>query len=475
MKTKHSPYDVIIIGSGIGGLTCGNYLAKAGLKVAIFEQHDKVGGCCSSFQRHGFTFDTGAHTLSALGEQGAFRQILRELSIERKLRFVRPDPYDKVIFPEFSFTLGRDIKDTVVQLQKIFPKEAKNIERFFHFVETLNYMKAYPQLKDKRTIDFLNDYFKDPRLIMVFLTLAAYLGTFSTELSAFGTVVFYKDDVLDGGYYPLGGMQHLADIFAENFKHYSGKIYASSPVRRIIVKHKQAQGVEIEGGGVFRARYIISNADARLTFLNLIGKKELPKDYVASLLKMEPTVSAFCVFLGIKKKLRSWGILTNLRYIHDIKADLRSLKTHKHNLILSPSMCDPSLAPPRHDSLIILRLVPFKERSYWERNKFKIRDEYIQKAEELLPGLSDHIVVNEIATPYTYYRYTRNYQGAFGGWAPTISQFLFKRLTQTTPIENLYLAGHWTRPGLGINNVASSGAIVAKKLLKTLTKQGGGP
>ncbi|MGA1839990.1 MAG: FAD-dependent oxidoreductase [bacterium] len=82
-------YDVIIIGAGIGGLVCDNYLAKSGLKVLIIEQHHKVGGYCSSFRRGPFIFDAGVHELTHCGEKGVLGKIIRELNIDNKIDFRR--------------------------------------------------------------------------------------------------------------------------------------------------------------------------------------------------------------------------------------------------------------------------------------------------------------------------------------------------------------------------------------------------
>ena len=105
MKQGHNNiYDVIIIGAGISGLVCGCYLAKAGLKVLIVEQHDKPGGYCTSFKRHGFIFDAAAHSFGSYREGGNFKKIVKELGVDTMLKIVRANPSDIVTTPDFKIT-----------------------------------------------------------------------------------------------------------------------------------------------------------------------------------------------------------------------------------------------------------------------------------------------------------------------------------------------------------------------------------
>ena len=102
-------YDVIIVGSGIGGLTCGALLSKRGYKVLVLEQHYQVGGYCSSFERRGFVFNTGVEDVSGLAERGPVTYLLRELGLEKDDLFVRNTT-------GYIFR-GREIKN-VIKIQK---------------------------------------------------------------------------------------------------------------------------------------------------------------------------------------------------------------------------------------------------------------------------------------------------------------------------------------------------------------------
>ena len=104
VKTDKNIYDVIIIGAGISGLICGCYLAKAGLKVLIVEQHDKPGGYFTSFKRKGFSFDAAAHSFGNYREGGHVRKILTDLEADKLIEIRRYNPSDIVITPDFKIT-----------------------------------------------------------------------------------------------------------------------------------------------------------------------------------------------------------------------------------------------------------------------------------------------------------------------------------------------------------------------------------
>ena len=125
------------------------------------------------------------------------------------------------------------------------------------------------------------------------------------------------------------------------------------------------------------------------------------------------------------------------------------------------------------DSKTILGFVnaPFKTKRFWADNKSKFMDIFIKKVEEyIIPDLSQHIIYKEAATPYTMYRYTLNYKGAAYGWATFPTQLFTPELRQTTPIDGLFLTGHWTTQTQGIPGVAYVGYHTAESIIKRSCK-----
>jgi phytoene dehydrogenase-like protein len=480
---KKDEYDVIIIGAGIGGLTCGCYLAKAGMKVLIVEQHYKPGGYCTSFKRKGFTFDAAAHYLGGLRENGPLRKIFNELGLDAKTEIIRFDPADIVIFPEHKIHIRTDIDVTISELQENFKHEAENINSFFKFIWNSEYANLYIKLKDWTFKDLLDIYFKDHQLKSILGIFLTNIGVPPSKASALASAILYREFLLDGGYYPKGGMQAFPDAFVERFKEWGGKIILGKKVEKIVVENQSVKGVVISDDFIL-SKIVVSNCDATNTFFHLIGKEHLPAEFVRKIKNLEISPSAFIVYLGLNKSYSKilknrcswWCVLNDNLNIEKIFSDLdRKEKPYSEDgfFCFFPSSHDTSLAPP--DNEVILLLVPAKmtDSNFWLKNRHYVAAELIKKAEKFVPDLSNSIVVNELATPLTLYRYTSNKNGASYGWASTLSQIDRNTMPPKTFIKNLYLAGHWATQGIGpggISTVAYCGKNVAKLVIKSLIK-----
>ncbi|MCX7926739.1 MAG: FAD-dependent oxidoreductase [Candidatus Omnitrophica bacterium] len=240
-------YDVIIIGAGIGGLTCGCYLAKAGMKVLIVEQHTQVGGYCTSFNRQGFTFNVLTSTLGNLGKNKALGLIMSELGIDKKLDFIKVDPSDIILTSVYSIPIYSDFNKTINKLQESFPKEAIKIKEFFDFIRNSDMINLYFKLRRKTLKELLDSYFLDIQLKSIFTMMLCRLGLHPKDIAAFTSVVHFREFIMDMGYHPKGGMQRLSDAFAGRFRDFGGEILLKSRVDKIIIKNKKAMGVNIKG------------------------------------------------------------------------------------------------------------------------------------------------------------------------------------------------------------------------------------
>jgi phytoene dehydrogenase-like protein len=480
-------YDVAIVGSGIGGLSCGALLAKRGLKVLVLEQHYLAGGYCTSFPRKGHsTFDAGVHEISGLGPKGPVRYLLRELAIENKLEFKRVT--SEYVFSGIRFQVPHDWKDFVNLLGTYFPAEKMNILAFFDEMkgiyddiyrdldvrkgvigppETVEEMMKYPlthrylfRWLNKSYLEMLNKYFSDARLKEILCTLTGYLTDDPKALQAFSMAPIFGY-YFDGGYYPKGSSQALADALVSVIRNNGGTVLLNTRVRRILVKEGAADGVSVESTpprqartDVYKAGIVISNADIKQTFLHLIEPDSLPAEYLKRLQDIEPSTSAFMVFLSL-----------------DYDPPLAPLTFYMPDTgpgvgIAIPSKLDSNLAARGGSALTILTLIPNSEAKEWNRGtpdyglrKEKFMEQLIDAVASLLPDLRSHIVYKEAATPATFLRYTSSCEGAIYG--PKLGQGLsFK-----SPIRNLYLVGSGTFPGAGTEAVVISALNAANDIL----------
>ena len=473
-------YEVVIVGAGIGGLVCGAALAQKGKRVKIIEQHSVPGGYCTSFKRKAFVFDSSIHAVMGARKGGRAGDVLSSLGIEKELDFVPLEPAYRAIFPGESFDVSSDNNEFFSALVWKFPGEKENIEKFLNLMERMAQdLEKMPSLspllteyKDKVFQQLLDEYFQDDKLKSVVSSTWTWVGMPPSRMSA----LLMAELGLGGfkNYYPVGGAQALADTVVKALKRNGGDLELKTMAKKIIIDGEKAIGVETGDGKRIKAGWVVSNSDARRTFFKLVGKDKLPKEFASLLENIEVGPSAFNVYLGVKMDLKALGITSHENIVHssfdsqEEYEDIMRGNIGSTYTITIPSLTDPALAPPGHHCLILFAPVPYQmEGKSWKQCKEEATEKLISKAEEVIPDLSRHIVVKDAATPLTLERYTLNSEGSVGGWA-YMPETIFNRPQPKTPIENLYLTGHWTLPGGGIPGVISSGWMVSGMVLEML-------
>ncbi|MHB8278897.1 MAG: phytoene desaturase family protein [Candidatus Humimicrobiaceae bacterium] len=500
-------YDVIIIGAGIGGLTCGALLAKNGFKTLVIEQHSIPGGYCTSFKRNGFVFDAAVHFSEGLGEGGRFYQILKELKVEKEIELHKIDPLYRVFFGDESFSVSADLNEYISILSKKFPKEGKGISELFETIKRLKketeklptplriWNKIFVPLKfplifkyyKKTFAEMTADYIEDVRLKAIICAGWPYVGLPPSKISAIQMAGYLYSAHFEGHYYPKGGTQVLVSTLAKALKKYGGELQLSTKVTKVLVENNKAVGVETAKGNKINAKYVVSNADARQTFLKLIEPGKLNSKFLNCLNQMEPSISFFQVWLGVDMNLRDKGVTESeifcypsydLDYVYD---SCMQGKFESGCGIAIPTSSDPGLAPENKHIVSLIYPIPYDYKERWRTENGKRGDSYrklkdeikrqlIKTAERVIPKLSEHIILSEAATPLTLERYTQNSKGAAYGWASIPDQSGTSRLQPETPIKNLYLAGHWTTSGGGTITVAISGKNTAEMIIKVHSK-----
>ncbi|MCP5007527.1 MAG: NAD(P)/FAD-dependent oxidoreductase [Planctomycetes bacterium] len=468
MTLKESKYDAIILGAGIGGLICGTFLAKAGKKTLIIEQHYIPGGYCTSFKRKGFTFDAAVHHIGGCGTWSIVGRCLKELGIE--IAFVPLDPMDSLNFPTFSIDIPADLDNYINVLKENFASESDNVSAFFKdfvglYRSTVR-VKGSPLLtkyQDLTYKEMLDMFFTDEDLKMVLSAQWGYIGSPPHEASAIGMCQMLVNYLKDGAYYPLGSTQNFADTITQKFIDYGGQIMLSSKVDRIWAKDKLIKGVITDRGGEYLADIFVSNIDPGQTFFSLMKSEKIDESYCHRIRTMKESVSFFLLYLGLDNKIDLKGLK---RGFYHTSGDM-SFSGNGWFYISVPTKVDNSLAPDGKQ--IITVVVSLRERlseiDNFDAFKEKMKKHTMSYLETLVPDIRNHIDVIETGTPGTLKRYTLNSEGAAYGWAVTVDQAWSNRLPHTTPFNNLFLAGHWTNPGPGICAVVSSGWRVANMIL----------
>ncbi|MEF3245057.1 MAG: FAD-dependent oxidoreductase [Caldisericaceae bacterium] len=477
---SENEYDVIIIGSGIGGLTCGALLSKRGYRVLVLEQHYLVGGYCSSFRRNGFIFNTGVEDVSGLWEKGPITYLLKELKLNKDDLFVKNKT--RFIFKGNEIEVS-NLEDLINNISKLFPNEKENIKAFFEeakeayeecYKDTtygtplpaeliakvfgedalLNYPKNNPHFYDWMNKSFkqkLDEFFKNDDLKYLISGFLGYLGTTPDKTAASSALTATVSYYLHGGFFPKGGAQNFANALKKFILDNKGTILLNHKVDEILVNNGTVEGVRVLKK-IFKAPIVVANANAKTTFLELLKESTLPKQFIEYIkgLKMSPSV--FMTFLGIDMDLSEYPTIIN--------------HLDEEFGIVINSNADRNLAPKGKASVTLLssaNYYEFKEKGKQEYLKMKedFSKKLIEKAEKVIPNLSKKIIVKDAATPKTFESYTSMPEGAIYSFDQSIG---VKRPYFKTPIKGLYLASASTFPGGGIEAVVISGMICANDI-----------
>ncbi|MCK5872568.1 MAG: NAD(P)/FAD-dependent oxidoreductase [Methylococcales bacterium] len=495
-EASSTTVDVIVIGSGIGGLTAAALLAKSGKSVLVLEQHDRAGGYAHGFKRKHYQFDSGVHLTSGCrpeGYQGGqiLYKVLHSLGLYDPQDFIPVNPFSYVEFPDLKITLPLGIDAFVDQMAQSFPDQREGLEKLLKLclqlseqvaiandiMATQDSEKIHQQLallfqyKRATLASVWGDFIDDKQLQAIFASHWPYLGLPPKKVSFIYWAIMLIGYLVDGAYYCKGGFQKLADRLVLGVQKYGGHIRYKSKVAHIKVQKNQVQNLQLTSGETFYAQTIISNADAHQTVYDMVGAEYFPKRYLARFKQMQPSTSLFVVYLVSNLDLNALGVHHEGFYYdhsdHEINYDLAFTDPEKVSWlsITVPTLIDASLAPKGEHIVVLTRMVNFDSHADWKAKKARYVENMLDYADTKIKGLKDSLLFLDAGTPETLVRYTANYKGAAYGWAATPDQIGANRLANKSPIEGLYFAGHWSTPGGGVYGACYSGVLAAQKIV----------
>jgi prolycopene isomerase len=258
------------------------------------------------------------------------------------------------------------------------------------------------------------------------------------------------------------------DAFGAALVEHGGEMLLHTTVRRIAVHGGRVTGVVLDNGQRIKAPVVVSNADPLQT-CELVGAADIDTSYLTALRSKRPSLSAATVYLATDLDLAATGIAHETfvydHWDHD-ESYHRILAGEVPSLVVTvPTLSDPTLARDGQHLVTLTALLPYTAAASWRRSKAHYEHLMRSRLERLLPGVSRRVTMAEGGTPRTMERYTLNLQGAIYGWEQTPDQSTTDRLPHRTPVEGLYLAGHWTQPGGGVLTTMSSGVQTAELII----------
>ncbi len=515
-------YDVIVIGGGHNGLVAAGYLARAGRRVVVLERRPILGGATATEEIHpGFRVPTGAALCGLLRPE-----IVRDLNLARHgFQQLPLDPTITAVGEDGKvLRLWRDVAKSQQEIAKHSKGDAEAFARFHAFMVNLatvadplmvrtppkvTSMSRGEQLYLLRRANrlrkmgrdvmsralrmpmmslrgFLNEWFETD-LLRATLAADALIGRWGGPWSpgtAFGLLHQYLPQVHGGSWGLIrGGTGSLADALAASAKAAGATIRTEAPVARIVLENGRAMGVELSSGEKISARVVVSSADAKQTFLKMIDTTEMERDFLHKVRGMRTEGALAKVNLALKTlpstKGEDGGPAARIRYAPSLEFLERAYDDAKYGRasaqpfvdITIPTVVDPSLAPSgNHVMSVLVQYAPYHLRQgSWPTEREKLTDRVLDRLENLMPGVRNAILAQEVLTPVELEERFALTGGHMYHGEMTLEQQLFLRPVPgwsqyRTPIQGLYLCGASTHPGGGISGAPAYNA--AREILK---------
>jgi phytoene dehydrogenase-like protein len=513
-------WDAIVVGSGLGGLACAAYLCAAGKRTLVLEGHAIAGGNSQVFRRtvrgRPYEFDVGIHYIGECDRDGLITHILGGLGLAERVVFrpLDPDGYSTLVFPGLRFRIPAHWDRYRARLIETFPYEAEALGRVVDVLREVARQGRRLQNDECSPAELLSrpTPFAQWGLRPVTELFAAHglsqaaqavllgeQGDYAVRPSKTPTALAagLTDHYMRGAFYPEGGGQVLAARLVEAIRAYGGALRTRAPVARIRVENGRAAGVELARTGErIAADVVVSNADLKRTVLELVGGEHFPPEVIERVRAFRMALPLFTAYLDLDLDLAALGMpntnwwiwgSTDLEGIYD-ELEQGRMPGVPLAYLTAATLKDPTnrrATPPGHSNVQIMTLVPREYASFgvaqgpheagsnvyhrspaYRARKAELVERLLETAEQVLPGLREHVVWKESASPLTQERFTHSSGGTSYGIEAALDQIGPLRPGAETAVAGLYLCGASTASGHGIANVLRSGVVAAGAILE---------
>ena len=492
MTAIDTHWDVIVIGSGLGGLSAATRMAKAGLRVLVLEQHVFAGGYAHHFLRKVkgtdivYDFDVALHQTGNLILGRSMHRILSEFGVLQRIGLNQFDIAYRSRGPAHDLQIPADAGAYEQLLRESYPEHAGGIRDLFATMRAIDEGDGgHPSSAGMASMgltlqEFVENHVRDERIAGIFATLWGYIGLVPSKVSAFMYAMMWNSYHFGGCFYVKGGGQALSDAFVSVIEENRGKVLLNTEVAKIVTENGRVVGVETAKRGTFLAPVVVSNASAPLTFHRLLDDASIATEDLERVDSLPTACSISQAYIGIRGDaselgLRDRGAFLNPTY--DLDAEWAAIERGDYRscgwLMGNHNLADPGHEPAGRSVLHVATIasgslwMDLDEATYAERKR-ELEAYFIDRLEEAIPDVRDRIEVCETGTPHTMRRYSWNPSGSIYGYAYTPTSHSVFRPQPRTSVPGLYLAGAWTFPGAGFGGTMVSGYHTAKLVFEDM-------
>ena len=487
-------YEVVIIGSGLGGLSTAYILAKHGYKVAVFEKNTQFGGCLQSFVRQGVKFETGMHYIGSMKEGQILHRYFNYLSLLNDIELSPLDPtgYDIISFRDDLYHFANGHCNFIDTLSKKFPQNRKDIENYVDTLHKITYNSPYYSFKDFDNINLI-----DPEHVKI--SVNNYLDGISNNETLnnilAGNSPLYagvknktplyihaliSDFYINSAYRIVNSSDTIAKSLIISLKKMGADLYNNATVNKIICDDEKAVAIRLNNGELIDSKYIISDIHPE-TLLDMIDSHLIRKAYRQRICNMQQTVSTFTVYIKFKDNTVPY---LNSNFFKYRSRNVWDCETYSDNIwpknYLYMHQCYEKNQKWAKGA-ILFAFMKYSDVLRWqgttvgrrgtEYETFKTikADKLLAALEEDFPGIRNNIENYWTSTPLTYQDYTATKEGSTYGVLRDVTSPMQTFISQRTKIPNLFLTGQNTNShgilGVIISAIITAGELVGRNTL----------
>ncbi|MCD7914830.1 MAG: NAD(P)/FAD-dependent oxidoreductase [Tannerellaceae bacterium] len=455
-------YDVIIIGSGLGGLECAHILSRAGMKVLVLEKEAQPGGCIQSYKRHELAFDTGFHYVGGLGEGQSLHATFRHLGLLCLPWQRLDDHFDRITIGERTFSFAQGYDAFVSTLAAAFPSQREALQAYANLLKCsgshhFDLLKPYSsensfssRLFQTSAWQYFTDTFDDLLLVNVLSGTSLKMELRQESLPLF-TFAHGNSSFIESSWRLKGDGSQIVNSLTNDIRTHGGEIITRSEVEELVEKDGKLVYARSTNGETYEGKTFISNVHPAITNNWIKQSNRMKKNYRNRISCLENTFGMFTLSLRIKPhalKYFNWN-----QYIYK-KPDVWTF--HLQNNPVSGILVScriPEDGSEYTQQIDILTPMTWDKCEQWTHTtvgrrgneyremKERIAGECITLAGQFIPGLYNMIAGSYTSTPLTYRDYTYTPRGSAYGLRKDYRDPVVTMLSPRTPIPNLFLTG----------------------------------